>query len=152
MECYTGVLLARIKLYLQICTPTVIKTLPAWFLLNYNFSAYYIISMFNCFVKFWQHPKINPGWSAPRSSKKQSRGRIISNFTKEETFSYLISSKLSFCHVVPLCFIIAPFQKRLFSSPFNLGKKIIYLETQLKGQFTDLFWKSPGCSLFPQAE
>ena len=42
-------------------TPTVIKTLPTWFLLNYNFSAYYIISMFNFFVKFRQHPKINPG-------------------------------------------------------------------------------------------
>ena len=27
--CYTGVLLARIKLYPQICTPTVIKTLTA---------------------------------------------------------------------------------------------------------------------------
>ena len=57
MGCYTGVLLATIKLYLQICTPTVIKTLLASFLLNYNFSAYYIISMFNFFVKFWQHPK-----------------------------------------------------------------------------------------------
>ena len=29
-----GVLLARIKLYLQICTPTVIKTIPSCFLLN----------------------------------------------------------------------------------------------------------------------
>ena len=43
-------LLARIKLYLQICNPTVTKTVP--FL--YNFSAYYIISMihFFFFVKF----------------------------------------------------------------------------------------------------
>ena len=43
-------LLARIKLHLQICTPTVTKTVP--FL--YNFSAYYIISMihFFFFVKF----------------------------------------------------------------------------------------------------
>ena len=56
--CYTGVLLARIKLYPQICTP---KTLTAWFLLNYNFSAYCIISMFSFFVKFWKHPKINLG-------------------------------------------------------------------------------------------
>ena len=31
---HTGVLLARIKFYLQICTPTVIKTIPSCFLLN----------------------------------------------------------------------------------------------------------------------
>ena len=31
-----------------------------------------------------------------------------------------------------------PFQKG-FSFPFSLGKKRAYLETQLKGEFTDLF-------------
>ena len=41
--------------------------------------------------------------------------------------------------------------KKGLSFPFSLGKKRIYLETQLKGKFTDLFWKLPGCSLFPQA-
>ena len=50
------------------------------------------------------------------SSKKQRRDRIISNFTKGETFSCLISTKLEFCNVVPLRSIIAPFQKRLFFS------------------------------------
>ena len=42
--------------------------------------------------------------------------------------------------------------KNGLSFPFKLGKKTIYLETQLKGEFTDLFWKLPGCYLFPQAE
>ena len=31
---------------------------------------------------------------------------------------------------------------------FSLGKKRIYLDTQLKGELTDLFWKLPECSLF----
>ena len=79
MGCYTGVLLARIKLYLQTCTPTVFKTLPAWFLLNYDFSAYYIISMFNFAVKFWQHPKINPG-SAPGNQEFYSQHKSIDWF------------------------------------------------------------------------
>ena len=42
--------------------------------------------------------------------------------------------------------------KNSLSFPFSLGKKRVYLETQLKGEFTDLFWKLPGCTLFPQAE
>ena len=79
------------------------------------------------------------------SCKKQRRGRIISNFPKGRLFHVVyISTKLWFCIVVPLHFI-APF-------PFSLGKKRIYLETQWKGEFTDLFWKFPWCSLFPQAE
>ena len=38
----------------------------------------------------------------------------------------------------PICFIITPFQKRSFF-PLQFGQERIYLETQLKGQFTDLF-------------
>ena len=45
---------------------------------------------------------------------------------------------MSFCNVVLLRFIIESFQKRPFP-PFSLGKKRIYLETRLKGEFTDLF-------------
>ena len=29
---------------------------------------------------------------------------------------------------------------------FSLAKKRIYLDTQLKGEITDLFWKLPACS------
>ena len=35
--------------------------------------------------------------------------------------------------------------KKGLSFPFSLGKKIIYLETQLKGELTDLFSKLTGC-------
>ena len=35
---------------------------------------------------------------------------------------------------------------------FTLAKKRTYLDTQLKWEYTDLFWKLPGCSLFHQAE
>ena len=33
---------------------------------------------------------------------------------------------------------------------FSLANKRIYLDNQLNGQLTDLFWKFPGCSLFPR--
>ena len=42
--------------------------------------------------------------------------------------------------------------KKGLSFPFNLGTKKIYLETQLKGEFTDLFSKLSENSLFPQGE
>ena len=51
----------------------------------------------------------------------------------------------------PIASLLHPSKKGL-SFPFSLDKRRIYLETQLKGEFTDLFWKLPGCSLFPQAE
>ena len=35
---------------------------------------------------------------------------------------------------------------------FTFDKKITYLDTQLKGQLSDLFWKLPGGSLFPHSE
>ena len=35
------------------------------------------------------------------------------------------------------------------SFPLQFGKKRTYLETQLKEELTELFWKLPGCSLFP---
>ena len=77
------------------------------------------------------------------SNKKQRRGTIISNFIP---YSYQPSDNIvtssPFFHL----------SKKGFSFPFSLGKRRIYLETQLKGEFTDLFWKLTGCSLFPQAE
>ena len=46
---HTGVLLARIKFYLQTYAPTVIETVLSCFLLNLSFFCYYIISMISCF-------------------------------------------------------------------------------------------------------
>ena len=51
----------------------------------------------------------------------------------------------------PVASLLHPSKKGL-SFPFSLAKKRTYLETQLKGEFTNLFGKFPGCSLSPQAE
>ena len=40
----------------------------------------------------------------------------------------------------PFASLLHP-SKKGFSFHFSLGKKRIYLETHLKGEFTDLFWK-----------
>ena len=63
----------------------------------------------------------------------------------------VLESFHTFLGVISQC---APFLYPLkkFSSPLQLAKKKIYLDTQLKGELTILFWKLPGCSLFPQAE
>ena len=83
------------------------------------------------------------------SNKKQRKSRIISIFTKKETFSSLITTKLLGVISQWGCPSLTP-QKRP-SSPLQVGKKRIYLCTQLKGELTDLFWKLPNCSLFLQA-
>ena len=67
------------------------------------------------------------------SNKKQRRGRIISNF-----ISYLYQPSDNIAMLSPL---LHP-SKKVLSSPFSLGKKIIYLETHLKGELTDLFSNS----------
>ena len=77
------------------------------------------------------------------SNKKEGRGRIISNATK---FFFLIS----YDNQVLLggnLMIWPPF----LDSPrkaLSLGKKKIYLDTQLKAELTGLFWKLSGCFLF----
>ena len=61
------------------------------------------------------------------------RGKIISNFTNEETFFYQPSDNIA---------MWSPFfhpSKKGLSFPFSLGKKRTYLETQFKGKFTDFF-------------
>ena len=64
--------------------------------------------------------------------KKQWRGRIISNFTKGETSAVgdNITVWSRFLH---------PPSKKGLSFSLSLDKKRIYLETQLKGELTDLF-------------
>ena len=88
------------------------------------------------------------------SNKKQRTGRIISNFKKGQTFRLLwqisalgdnLTMWLAFSHPPP------PPKKGL-PLPFTLTKKITYLDTQLKGDLTDLFWKLRGYSLFHQTE
>ena len=64
--------------------------------------------------------------------KKQWRGRIISNFTKGETSA--VGDNLTMWSP-----FLHPPSKKGLSFPFSLGKKRIYLETQLKGEVTDLF-------------
>ena len=73
-----------------------------------------------------------------RSNKKQSSGRIVSNFTKEETFGAL-GGNLK---------IWASFFRKSFPLPFILFKSRIYLDTELKARLTDSFLKLAGGSLF----
>ena len=47
-----------------------------------------------------------------------------------------ISYNLAMCS--PFALLLHPSKKGI-SFPFSFGKKRIYLETQLKGEFTDLF-------------
>ena len=42
--------------------------------------------------------------------------------------------------------------KKVLLLSFSLAKKRIYLDTNLKEELTDLFWKLPGYSLLTQAE
>ena len=56
-----------------------------------------------------------------RTRKKQRRDRIISNFTKRESFSCLYIKKVIILQLLPLRFIIAPFKKRPFF-PFQFGQ------------------------------
>ena len=46
---------------------------------------------------------------------------------------------------------LAPSKKGL-PSPFSLTRRSIYQGTHLKEEITDLFWKLPGYSIFPEAE
>ena len=75
------------------------------------------------------------------SSKKQRRVRIISNFRKGETFHFydnqVLLCVISQCASPPP--LLAPSKKGL-PLPFNFAKKRIYVDTQLKGELTDLFW------------
>ena len=78
-----------------------------------------------------------------RSNKTQRRGRIISNFTKMETFHLLHQPSGLGDNLAMWSLFLNPSIKG-FSFPFSLDKKRIYLENQLKEEFTDLFWKFPG--------
>ena len=82
-----------------------------------------------------------------RSNKKHRRDRIISNFTKGETFSSIMTTKYSWGWSHKAAPLLAPLKKGL-PLRLSLRKKRIYLYTQLKGELTDLFWKLPGCPLF----
>ena len=79
-----------------------------------------------------------------QSNKKQRRGRMISNFTKEETFSSLVTTTCSWGWSHNVTSLLAPFKKDLHL-PFSLAKKRTYLDTQLEGDLTDLFenWHVP---------
>ena len=82
------------------------------------------------------------------SNKKQRRGRTISNLQKERLFYFLWQPNA--LGVISQCGpLLAPSKKGL-PLPFSLAKNRKYLDVQLKGELTDLFWKLPGCSVFPR--
>ena len=83
------------------------------------------------------------------SNKQQRRGRIVSNFTKGHFFVFYDNQVL--LGVISQCGPLLTHSRKSFPL-FSLAKRRIYLDTQLKGELTDLFWKLPRCSLFPQAE
>ena len=100
------------------------------------------------------YPQIYQGSPCPgvlivrRYNEKQRRSRIILNFTKVETFHLLWQPRDggNLTMRPPSCTL----QKGL-PLPFTLAKKRTYLDTELKEELTDLFWKLPGCSLFQQS-
>ena len=57
---------------------------------------------------------------------------------KERIFHVLYQPSYNLAMWSPFTSLLHPSKKGL-SFPFSLGKKKIYLETQLKGEFTDLF-------------
>ena len=57
---------------------------------------------------------------------------------KERLFHVLYQPSYNLAVCPPFASLLQPSKKSL-SLPFSLGKKRIYLETQLKGEFTDLF-------------
>ena len=69
--------------------------------------------------------------------KNKGGVRIVSNFTKGETFSYLMATKYSWGESHNAVLPLAPLKKSL-PLPFSFGKKRTYLDTQLKGELTDL--------------
>ena len=77
------------------------------------------------------------------SNKTQRRGRIISNFTKKEAF-HLLYQPSGLGDNLAMWSLFLNSSIKGFSFPFSLGKKRIYLENQLKEEFTDLFWKFVG--------
>ena len=85
-----------------------------------------------------------------RFNEQQGRGRIISNITKGRNFPSFMTTKCSWRLSHSAGPLFAPSKKGL-SLIVSLAKKKIYMSNQLKRELTDLFWKSPGCSLFPQA-
>ena len=69
--------------------------------------------------------------------KNKRKGKIISNFTKERLF-HILSQPSALWGNLTTHPVLAPSKKGV-PLIFNLAKKIIYLDTQLKGGLTDLF-------------
>ena len=83
------------------------------------------------------------------SNKKQRRGRIISNFTKGQTFCLLRQPNSLGGNLTMWPLFLHP-PKKLFLYPSVWPWREYTWKTQFKGELTDLFWKLPaGYSLFP---
>ena len=85
-------------------------------------------------------------------NKELRRSLIISNFTKGDTFFVAFNKKIPLRVISRLRPLFLHPQKKAFLLPFSLAQRIIYLDTHLKKELTDLLLKLPECSLFPQAE
>ena len=85
------------------------------------------------------------------SNKKQRKGRIISNFTKGEPFHLLWQPSTLGSNGGNLIMRspILHTSKKAFLSP-SVWAEENNLDTQLKGELTDLFWEFPACTLFPR--
>ena len=77
-------------------------------------------------------------------------GALISNKWGVGSFQ-IYDNQVLLGVILQCCPLLAP-SKNGLPLLFTLAKKKIYLDTQLKRKLTNLFWKLPVCSLFPQAE
>ena len=70
--------------------------------------------------------------------KQQSRGGVISNFTKRETFFISYNNQVLYGVISQYNPLLAPSKKGLHL-PISLAKKTEYLSTHLKEKLIDLF-------------
>ena len=73
---------------------------------------------------------------------KTKGGAGLFQISQKERIFHLLWQPSALGDNLTMCPPLHPSKKGL-SFSFSLGKKIIYLETQLKREFTDLFWKLP---------
>ena len=78
------------------------------------------------------------------SNKQQRRSTIIQTFTKEQTFSSLMTTKSSWGWSHNSAYLLLASSKKDLPLLDRLAKKRIYLDSHLKGELADLFWKCHG--------
>ena len=84
-----------------------------------------------------------------RTSKKNKGGVEIFQISQKEILFNLLWLTNALGVILQYGLLLKSSKKGL-SLLFSLVLKIIYLNTQLKGELNDLLWKLPGCFHFPQ--